>query len=161
VELVREFATLVMLAAAACAAARTISSWLGGFMICFGVWDIVYYVFLKALSDWPESFLAWDLLFLLPVPWAGPVLAPLLVAIVMTFFGTVFLYKEHAGRPVLLRRTDATLMVVGAVVTVVSFCWDHGNLLDGGNPQPFAWSLFAFGLAISIGAFLRALFPMT
>src|SRR5437660_5018422 len=67
IELAREAATLVMLAAAGLAAARNFRQWLAGFMVAFGIWDVFYYVFLKLLLDWPGSLMEWDLLFLLPV----------------------------------------------------------------------------------------------
>ena len=35
-----------------------------------------YYLFLIPLTGWPKSLLDWDILFLLPVPWWGPVIAP-------------------------------------------------------------------------------------
>lgn len=75
IELGRELATLVMLAATGLAIGRTFREWLAGFLICFGVWDISYYAFLKLLIGWPASFWTWDILFLLPVPWVGPVVA--------------------------------------------------------------------------------------
>ena len=51
-----------------------------GFVVVFGVWDIFYYVFLRVLVTWPASLLDWDILFLIPLPWVGPVLAPVLIA---------------------------------------------------------------------------------
>ena len=69
VELVREAATLVMLFVLGTLAGRTWSARLGYSAIAFGVWDIFYYVFLKVMSDWPQSVFDWDVLFLLPLPW--------------------------------------------------------------------------------------------
>jgi hypothetical protein len=45
-------------------------------MFVFGIWDLFYYVWLKVCLGWPSSLLTWDVLFLIPVPWVGPVLAP-------------------------------------------------------------------------------------
>src|SRR6266550_1126377 len=72
VELWREAATLVMIAALG---VRT--------------WDIFYYVFLRLISGWPRTLLDWDILFLLPLPWWGPVLAPVSIALVMIVWGTL------------------------------------------------------------------------
>src|SRR6185369_15587586 len=80
VEVIREAATLIMLAAAAMLVAGERSFWLPAFSIAFGVWDISFYLFLKLWIDWPASLLTWDLLFLLPVPWVAPVLAPVIVS---------------------------------------------------------------------------------
>ena len=57
--------------------------------IAFGVWDIFYYVFLKIIYDWPKSLFDWDILFLLPLPWWGPVLAPVCIAALMIVWGTL------------------------------------------------------------------------
>src|SRR5690348_10530003 len=76
VELVREAATLVMLLAVGALAGRTWRTRIGYTAIAFGIWDIFYYVFLNVICGWPASVFDWDVLFLLPLPWWGPVLAP-------------------------------------------------------------------------------------
>ena len=62
---------------------------LGYAAIAFGVWDIFYYVFLKMMCGWPHSLVDWDILFLIPLPWWGPVLAPVLIASLMIAWGTL------------------------------------------------------------------------
>jgi hypothetical protein len=156
-ELIRELATLVMLAAVGWIGARNVRQWFAGFLIGFGVWDISFYVFLKLLIDWPDSFLTWDLLFLLPVPWAGPVLAPLVVAASMLVAGSMILHGEYRGRPMLLHWPQWLALGIGGTIIVVAFCWDHRNLLDGGRPNPFNWPLFILGMTIGIAGFLFAL----
>jgi hypothetical protein len=89
VELVREAATLVMLLVVGILAARTWEKRLGYTAIAFGAWDIFYYVFLKIICDWPKSLFDWDILFLLPLPWWGPVLAPACIALLMVVWGTL------------------------------------------------------------------------
>jgi hypothetical protein len=89
VEVVREAATLVMLLMVGTIAGRTWARRLGYTAIAFGVWDILYYVFLKIICDWPKSLFDWDILFLLPLPWWGPVLAPVCVASLMVVWGTL------------------------------------------------------------------------
>jgi len=101
-ELAREFATLVMLAAVALAVGRSGGQWLAAFLVVFGTWDLSFYAFLKLLFDWPDSLLTWDLLFLIPVPWAAPVLAPVLVSLCMIGAGFLYLTREWMGRPVRL-----------------------------------------------------------
>ena len=98
-ELGREVATIVMLAAAGLAVAGNFRQWLAGFMIAFGVWDIFYYVFLRLLIGWPESLMTWDILFLVPVPWVGPVIAPVIVSLSMILAGgVIFGARRPAGR---------------------------------------------------------------
>ena len=75
VELWREVATIVMLGAVGVLAGRTRSERFAWFIYCFGVCDLVYYGFLKVALGWPASPFTWDILFLLPIPWVGPVLA--------------------------------------------------------------------------------------
>ena len=98
IELGREVATMIMLAALAVLAARHRGEGIAMFMIAFGAWDIAYYIGLKAMIDWPASLLAWDLLFLIPVPWLGPVLAPVIVAATMVAAGLVILAEVEHGR---------------------------------------------------------------
>lgn len=155
-ELVREAATLVMLAAAGLAIARNARQWLAGFMIAFGVWDIFFYVFLKVLLDWPASLATWDLLFLLPVPWAGPVWAPVLVSIAMIAAGVIVLWREATGRPVQTDWAHAALIVAGIVTIIVAFCWDWRNIVAGGEPNSFNWLLFGTGMLIGLSGFSRA-----
>src|SRR6266540_6997659 len=89
VELVREAATLVMLLTVGGLAGRSRQTRLGYTAIAFGVWDIFYYVFLRMMCGWPRSLFDWDILFLLPLPWWGPVLAPVCIALLMIVWGTL------------------------------------------------------------------------
>jgi hypothetical protein len=157
VELAREAATLVMLAAAALAAARNFRQWLAGFLVAFGVWDLFFYIFLKVILDWPESLLTWDLLFLLPVPWVGPVLAPVIVALTMVAAGTAVFWRDAVGRPLHLGWGHWLLIFGGGVILVVAFCWDWRNTLSRAAPASFNWPLFALGEGIGLAGFLHAL----
>ena len=136
VELLRELATLVMMSAVGLLVSR---KWLAGYAVAFGVWDISFYGFLKILIDWPESLFTWDLLFLLPVPWYGPVIAPMIVAATMIWLGASYLRQPFEVRK------D---FVLGPALLVIAFCWDWRNLLAGGLPNPFPWWLFALGEAM-------------
>lgn len=156
-ELGREAATLVMIAAVAAAVARTWREGLAAFVVVFGIWDIVYYVFLKVLIDWPASLLTWDILFLLPVPWVGPVLAPVLVSITMLAFGLLVLARERCGRPVRAGLVHWAGLIAGGVTVVLAFCWDHQHVMKGAKPHAFAWPVFALGLTMGAAACLHAL----
>jgi hypothetical protein len=154
-ELVREAATLAMLAAIALAVARNVRQWFAAFMIAFGLWDIFFYVWLRVLIGWPASLLEWDLLFLLPVPWVGPVIAPVLVAASMIFAGVVLLKRESADRPIRLTLVHwAAILSAGALV-VIAFCWDFRNIMGGGIPHTFNWPLLIIGETVGIVAFLH------
>ncbi len=156
-ELAREAATLAMLAAVALAVAHNFRQWFAAFMIAFGVWDIFFYVFLHLLTGWPASLLDWDLLFLLPVSWVGPVLSPVLVALSMTAAGVVVLWRESVGRPLLLTWYDWAAILGGGLVVVVAFCWDCRNTMTGGVPNAFNWPLLGVGLGVGLAGVLHAL----
>ena len=147
-ELARELATLLLLAAAGLLVSRQPGECLAAFLIAFGVWDIAFYVFLKALIDWPASLLTWDLLFLIPVPWSGPVLAPVFVALTMIVCGAT-----HLNRPFPLRAPDWVGFALGGVILTAAFCWDWRNLASGGLPNPFPWWLFTLGETVAVTAF--------
>jgi len=157
-EVIREAATLVMLTGIGLAVGRTFLQWIAVVMISFGLWDIFYYVFLKWLINWPASLFTWDILFLLPVPWVGPVIAPSLVALSMIVAGVVMLARESVGRPVPLGVIHWCTIVLGGVLIVVAFCWDWRNIIAGGEPNPFNWSLFTIGEVVGVLAFLHAIF---
>ncbi len=97
IEVGREAATMIMLGAVALAAAGDFAQWSAAFVIVFGVWDITFYLFLKLLLGWPASLLTWDILFLIPVPWVGPVVAPVLVSAGMIAGGTWHFCAVRSG----------------------------------------------------------------
>jgi hypothetical protein len=155
IELAREAATLGLLAAVGLAVAHNGRQWFAAFGIAFGLWDIFYYVFLKVLLDWPDSFLTWDLLFLLPVPWAGPVWAPVVVALTMTGAGVLVLSREASGQPLRIDWFHWTLVIGAGGIIVAAFCWDYRNLAAGGEPNPFNWPVFALGEGLGLIGFLN------
>lgn len=156
-ELWREAATLVVLAAAALAVARNFHQWFAAFVLAFGVWDVFYYAFLKILIGWPASLFSWDILLLLPVPWVGPVLAPVLVALSMIVAGLAVLWFESVGRAVRLGRANWTAVVLGGSLIVAAFCWDFRNTGAGGEPNPFNWPMLAAGEMLGLAGFVRGL----
>jgi hypothetical protein len=156
VELGREFATLVMLAAAAIAVSRNWRTWLAAFGLIFGVWDIWFYIFLKVTINWPASLFTWDILFLLPGPWVGPVIAPVIVSAVMIGAGALVLVRESRGRPVAAARWHWAAIVMGGFVIIASFLWDWRNTMAGNWPNPFNWAVFWAGMGMGMAAFVGA-----
>jgi hypothetical protein len=155
-ELGREAATLIMLGGVALAISTNFGQWVAAFVIAFGVWDITFYVFLKVLLGWPASLLTWDILFIIPVPWVGPVIAPVLVSATMIVAGVWHLQREETGSPVRLGRWNWVGLAVGAAVIILSFTLDYANVNAGGVPRPFHWSVFATGMAIAGVAYTKA-----
>ena len=160
IEVGRETATIVMLATFGVAAGRTRVGKLAYFLYLFGVWDIFYYIWLKVFLDWPASLLTWDVLFLIPVPWVGPVLAPVSVALTMIGMGLVLLALEQRG-PVLPAGTKVWLaQIVAALIIIVSFTMDvvprlpdQGALLAQWTPVYYRWWMLVCGQALAIGTF--------
>lgn len=90
-EIWREVATIVMLVCLALLVGETPLQMLAVFLLAFGVWDIFYYLFLKVLIDWPGSLKTLDVLFLIPVPWIGPVWLPIGASTLMIIAGVAVL----------------------------------------------------------------------
>jgi hypothetical protein len=157
IELGREAATLVMIAAVAWLIGRGWLERLAWAAITFGIWDIGYYVWLRVFSGWPTSLVDWDLLFLLPLPWAGPVWAPVVVSVALLGFGLALASRASAGfRP---RATWLQLagLLVGGLLVIASFLFNAELVLAGGIPDTFAWPVFAAGIALGVIAALGVL----
>jgi hypothetical protein len=155
VELMREGATLLMLAMTGILAGRTRRARLGYAAIAFGFWDILYYVFLRIISGWPASPFDWDILFLLPLPWWGPVLAPVSIASLMIVWGTL-VTQWHDRNPA-TRFTRASWGVSGAGILLALgvFMADSIHALPEGLdtvrqvlPTAFNWPMFGTALLL-------------
>jgi hypothetical protein len=157
VELGRELATMLTLGAVALAVARNSRQWLAAFTLVFGVWDLAFYAFLKLTIGWPASLLTWDILFLLPVPWVGPVIAPAIVAASMVAGGIVTLWYGPDESRLRISPVHWAAIIVGGFIVVVAFMWDWRNTIVGNWPNPFNWPLFWTGELLAIGAFSHAL----
>lgn len=160
IEFGREIATILMLVAAGCLAGRNPMQKFCFFMVAFGVWDIFYYIWLRVMVRWPESLMTWDLLFFIPLPWVGPVITPVLIALAMTLAGSLIIYLDEKGVVVSWRWSDWAIELGCGLLMIVAFCWDWKNILrlpDGnpytGIPNPFAWWLYLPALILSTGYF--------
>jgi hypothetical protein len=167
VEFGREAATIIMLGAIGWLAAPRAGGRLGAFLLAFGAWDIAYYAFLWLFSGWPASLLAPDVLFLIPLPWWGPVVSPLLLALVMVAGGAAALARE-AGTG--LPRPDGWAWLAlggGAIVCLVAFMFNALRLLPSGmelaqaaRGGAFPWPLYLVGLALcAAGAYRTVTAP--
>jgi hypothetical protein len=158
-EIGREASTMVMLAAVAAGVTAGAGEWVAAFAAVFGVWDIAFYLFLKLLIDWPASLLTWDVLFLLPVPWVGPVLAPVLVSLGMIAGGVWYLVRNASASPFGITRLQAQGILLGAIVIIGSMAMDYRNILAGGMPRPFHWGVFVCGYGLACGSYIAAAVP--
>jgi hypothetical protein len=171
-EIGREAATLLMLLAVGIIAGRSRIQRFAYFLLSFAVWDIFYYIFLKALIGWPESWMTMDVLFLIPTTWVGPVIAPLIISLSMILLFSVIIYHEHRGRKVKFSALTWILLILGSMDLILAFIWDYssymlqyhtlnqllsfsdtGAILDTAYayiPRSFNWFLFVLGLIIII-----------
>jgi len=152
VELWREAATLLMIATVGLLAGRTWRHRAGYAAVAFGVWDIFYYVFLRLISGWPKTLLDWDILFLLPLPWWGPVLAPISIALLMILWGTLATQSNDRQREA---RWPWALGSLGVVVALAVFMLDAWQAVHDGRdavlqvlPTTFNWPLFVVALLL-------------
>ena len=123
--------------------------------IAFGVWDIFYYVFLKVMYGWPASLFDWDVLFLLPLPWWGPVLAPVSIAVLMIVWGTLATRHPRDRREQEVNLGLWPAAGLGAALALYVFMADalraapHGlEAVRTVLPTTFNWPRFLVALAL-------------
>jgi hypothetical protein len=129
VEWSREIATMIMLGSIAWLAGRNLLQRLSFFLFTFAIWDIFYYVALKLIIDWPSSWLTWDILFLIPVPWIGPVLAPVIFSLTMIMMSVLFTYLPVKGKSITFRLPDLILIFAGGGMVFFTFIRDYLELI--------------------------------
>jgi hypothetical protein len=150
IELGREAATLVMLATVGWLAGRTRRDKIAYAAIAFGTWDIFYYIYLVPMSGWPRSLSDWDILFLLPLPWWGPVLAPVSIALLCVIGGTLITQRDLFPRP-----SSWLAAFLGAIIALYTFMADVIRVAAQGErairsvlPTQFEWALFIAAFAL-------------
>ena len=156
VELAREAATLIMLAAVAMLAGTTRWMRFGYFLIAFGVWDIFYYVWLKAILDWPASLWDWDILFLIPLPWIAPVIAPLLISLLMVATGWMIVRRMDRGGRFRPGTASWSIASAATVLLLLSFMLDTPPILAGASPSPYKYAFLWGGLVLYMVSFTVA-----
>ncbi len=155
VELAREAATLIMLLTVGILAGRNWRSRLGYTAIAFGVWDICYYAFLKVMCGWPHSVWDWDILFLLPLPWWGPVIAPVSIALLMIFWGLLASQFDVQAPKLSSEWKPWALNFAGILLALYVFMLDSIRVAHQGVevlrnvlPGRFEWPLFVIALLL-------------
>lgn len=152
IEVGREVATILMLVGAGILAG--IDRWERFLFFClaFSVWDILYYVWLRIFIGWPDTLLAWDVLFLIPVPWVAPVLAPVLVSAAIAGASGMLMRMKSRGLALGFAAGHWVLAVAGGLVVILSFTLDYRVVFEGTAPPPFRWGVFGIGMAMGIAA---------
>lgn len=168
-ELYRELATLVMLIGIGYMAGRNLATRFAWFIYSFAIWDIFYYVFLKAFLNWPDSLMTDDILFLIPVAWVGPVITPVIVALTMILFAIIILFYDLKFGKIWFNKMDWIFLILGSITLIIAFGWDYSKLVSsqvgfkniwiipGSDlfdiqmqyiPKSFNWFLFSVGEGI-------------
>ena len=177
-EIVREAATVVMLVAIGLLAGKSWKDRFAYFLISFAVWDIFYYVGLKVFVDWPTTLLDWDILFLIPFTWLGPVLAPIICSITMLVLAFVIL---RSNKPI--TRMALLLLLAGSAVVLYTFQKDYGSILASNGffrdfstlmqnkkflaiasdylPTEYSWGLFVVGELLIIAGIIKGMYPVS
>jgi hypothetical protein len=152
-ELAREAATVVMLLSVAWLAGKTWKGKWGYFMVAFGVWDIFYYAFLKVIVGWPHSLFDWDVLFLIPLPWWGPVLSPVLISIILIVGGILMTELDRTASLFTPSRVSWVFCTVGLITALYVFMATaiHGLLVGSRGihdilPTQFNWPMIGVAL---------------
>ncbi len=167
VELIREISTMIMLFSVAVIAGRNNLQRFSFFIYTFGIWDIFYYIGLKMMLNWPSSFLTWDILFLIPTVWLGPVLAPVICSLTMIILAGCTVFLQERERIHGINLLEWSLIISGAFIIFCTFIWDYSRIIISGGflsdmltlatneyfqgiisqyvPTHFNWAIFALG----------------
>jgi len=157
VEIGRELATIVMLLTVSLIAGRSFYERFAMLSIAFAVWDIFYYVWLKVLLGWPESLFTWDILFLIPLPWVGPVLSPVAVSLSLILGAALILNRLWFGGVFAPDIREWLIASGGAFLIMLSYILDFQAGVGGAIPRPYRWDLLLVGLAAGFYALARTL----
>jgi hypothetical protein len=162
VELFREAATIIMLLGLGMVAGRSVNERFAFFLSSFAIWDIFYYVFLKLFLDWPSSLLTWDILFLIPVPWIGPVIDPIIISLTMILLSVCLVYRDSQSNAHRLSPKEWLLLIAGSSIVVGSWTWgylrysssvaDPMTALNTFVPQTYYCMMFWLGEALLLSA---------
>jgi len=166
IEVGRELGTLIMLLAVGWAVGKSLQSRLSFTFFTFGVWDIFYYIWLWVFIGWPNSLFSPDILFLIPLPWWGPVIAPVLIACLMAAGGILAVISEDKGRKIRFSIFDLATLIAGVLILLYSFMEDALAILPTDvetlaqlRPTFFNWPIYITGLVIAGYAVLHATWP--
>ena len=164
IEVARELATVIMLWGIGYLTGSNFKERFAYFLLSFAIWDIFYYVWLKVFIDWPSTILEWDILFLIPVTWLGPVLAPVICSFTMMLMAFILLSSPVQKTFFLGTKI---LIGLGSLLILWTFMKDYGALMMERGftidkefmeiatrtiPDPFSWWVFAVGELLILSA---------
>ena len=140
-ELLREGATIIMLLGIGFLAGRNSSERFAWFLYSFAIWDIFYYIFLWLLCGWPPSLMTYDVLFMLPSTWIGPVITPLIVSLTMIAFALLILVANRREEDIKIPGISWLLLITGSVILILGFIWDYSAFIMESMTIRDIWTL--------------------
>ena len=174
-ELIREIATVIMLLAIAFLSGKSAAQRFAYFILSFAIWDIFYYVFLYFILAWPASIMDWDVLFLLPVTWVGPVIAPVINSLMMIVLAIVIL-RIDIIRKINIPKWTWALLIIGSFVVIIAYTEDYisyminylsfSEMINPSNtelifkyalnyiPDSFNWYIYLAGIGMHLAGIL-------
>jgi len=177
-ELGREAATLVMLVTIGIMMGRTGLQQFAYFLYCFAVWDIFYYIWLKVILGWPASLMTWDILFLIPVPWVGPVIVPIIASLTMIVLTVSIIVVSEKHPLTRVSGWEWTGLIGGSLTFILACIWDYSRYVIENHgwgklwttdqealfaitqhyiPAYFNWPLFLVAEALIVAAIISFL----
>lgn len=155
IEIGREAATLLMLLSIGWIAGKSLQARIAFAFFTFGIWDIFYYIWLRIFIGWPSSLLDTDLLFLIPLPWWGPVLSPVLIALLMVLGGVAAILTDEQGLKIRPTWSDWTILLLGIGLVLYTFMADAFAVLPIAphelqkvEPTNFHWLIYSVGFIL-------------
>jgi len=152
VEYCREASSLIIISIVSYLMGKNFREKIASFLFIFGVWDIFYYVWLYFMLNWPSSLMTWDLLYVIPGLWVGPVLAPLIVCGVLISTALVIFYFENKNIKIPFSKKMWAIEIIAGLGVVISFIWNFKAVYRSSELH-FPWWLFILSLLIGIITF--------
>ena len=156
IELGREAASIIMIWSISMFAGKWFINKFAAFCFCFGIWDIFYYLFLRLFEGWPLSLGTDDILFLIPLPWVGPVWAPIAVSIALIWAAVTI--WELCSRGIKLTPTnfDWSMEIISGLIIISSFLYGAKAAILKDQLPRFPWLIWLTGMIIGIFIFIRS-----
>ena len=162
IEIGREAATIIMLFLVGVIAGKTWKQKISFAILAFGIWDILYYFWLYIFIQWPKSLFEWDILFLIPLPWWGPVITPILISILLIVISYLIIVETKFK----ITPFDWTIYGLAVVTILYTFMEDSINVIifSGGSltevrPTSFNWIVFLVAYLASVLVSIKIFYP--
>jgi hypothetical protein len=151
IEMGREFATLVIIFTITQFTKGPFYRKLANFIYIFALWDICYYAALYLFEKWPSSFFVWDVLFLLPVPWFAPVIAPITISFIGILGALIIQITYVLTGKLKFNWKIIALLSISLLLWLISFLIYPSKIKF---PKNYNWFLFYLGIFLSLIGYL-------